>query len=319
MNQVLTNDELGALLDSKKVEEGRSTKKERETSIWPFKLGKVKEEEARSYPCLEEALTEMSYEIGAVMAQYSGREVSCQFMEIETFKVTEVAERSPNWAMAARLGLEGRKEPGFIAIDKKFFYCIFEARMGGDGSGEPGPEKQLTPIEEKAANEIAEPISAAHSAIWKKLLNVKITSAGVEQSPRWGVGVDEDLEIARARFRLNMANIEGDLSIFLPRALLDGLPHRQKKKKEDPKKIEKPASPKMFENLADVSVTVSADFGSAEITVRKLLELKAGDTLMLASGKDQKIEISAEGRVLFNGQCGVSNHKKAVKIIGLPK
>jgi len=73
----------------------------------------------------------------------------------------------------------------------------------------------------------------------------------------------------------------------------------------------------ILDRLQEMSVSVTAQLGSAMLAFEELMSLQVNDILLLDKGIDEPIELIAEGRTLFHGQAAKSAGKYAVVITEL--
>lgn len=69
-----------------------------------------------------------------------------------------------------------------------------------------------------------------------------------------------------------------------------------------------------LEFLGDVSLPVSVELGSAEITIRRLLALQPGSILELQSTEGEPLAIKAGNRIIARGEVVTLNDHYAVRL-----
>jgi flagellar motor switch protein FliM len=63
-------------------------------------------------------------------------------------------------------------------------------------------------------------------------------------------------------------------------------------------------------------VPVAIELGRSEVSVRELLELRAGDLLRLDTRFDEEIQVRVAGRLKFRARPGRRGRNRAVRITG---
>jgi flagellar motor switch protein FliN len=69
-----------------------------------------------------------------------------------------------------------------------------------------------------------------------------------------------------------------------------------------------------LEFFGDVALTVSAEFGRAELTIRQLLNLRTGSVLELNKREGEGIDVKVNGNPVARGEVVVVNDKYGIRM-----
>jgi flagellar motor switch protein FliM len=66
--------------------------------------------------------------------------------------------------------------------------------------------------------------------------------------------------------------------------------------------------------IGGANVTVEANLGMAELTLREVLDLVSGDIIRLNSSGDDIVSLSVDGKERFKGEIGLRRFRKSIKV-----
>jgi flagellar motor switch protein FliM len=66
--------------------------------------------------------------------------------------------------------------------------------------------------------------------------------------------------------------------------------------------------------IGGAKVTIEANLGVAELTLREVLDLKGGDIIRLNANGDDIVSLSVDGKERFLGEIGLRRFRKSIKV-----
>jgi flagellar motor switch protein FliM len=66
--------------------------------------------------------------------------------------------------------------------------------------------------------------------------------------------------------------------------------------------------------IGGAGVTVEANLGTAELSLREVLDLKGGDIIRLSASADDIVGLSVDGKERFKGEIGLRRFRKSIRI-----
>lgn len=243
-------------------------------------------------------------------------EVRLQGVEQFSFGEFTLSLPTPCSSFIFEIGGTGHK--GVIDIGPEFGFYVIDRVFGGDGGAKP-PERALTPIERMAIRTIAERVAQLTEEIWQDHVPMELAVTSFESSP-------EILQVANREDSVLVANIEimaggqsGLMLICLPFAVLDKfftssgqqrlalLASSEAEREEARRKTESA--------VREMPVTLSVRLPRFELSLRDLLELKAGTIVPTGIPKDARLLVRTGDQVRFLGQAGRVAGNLAVRIV----
>ena len=118
-------------------------------------------------------------------------------------------------------------------------------------------------------------------------------------------------------FEVNIAGHSGTLSICIPFVVLEPV-GRQLSSRSWFSATRKSITPQLREsmqrNLLQVSLPIRALLGEAELTMREITDLRAGDIISLQRGVNENIDVFVDESVRLTGHPGLHRNNRAVQI-----
>ncbi len=66
-------------------------------------------------------------------------------------------------------------------------------------------------------------------------------------------------------------------------------------------------------------MTVTAEVGTADLTIGEVSDLSVGDVIILNKSADEDLDLKVEGRPIFHGQAGLSMGNVAIQVTSIVK
>jgi flagellar motor switch protein FliM len=150
--------------------------------------------------------------------------------------------------------------------------------------------------------------------------NQSIHFVRIETNPQFvGIVPPTDIVIATT-FSVELENSSGNLSIVIPFSTLE--PIRQKLIsgfQQETIETDNYWVNMMVRHLEETGLNVNVELGHSNITMRQLLELKAGDTIPLSTDATAELEVQVEGVTRFRGLYGSSRGSRAIQVTEVVK
>ncbi|MEX0648311.1 MAG: FliM/FliN family flagellar motor switch protein [Balneolaceae bacterium] len=215
------------------------------------------------------------------------------------FNVEELGD----WAML-------QMEPEFC------IYCV--ERQSGGVIEKPSEKRDLTRIEEKIMGRMVDKILQELSHIWSPYISFTIKHYVYESKPENIRTISAHAPGIVLYFDIRFNNYEVPFSICYPYTYLketllgdDSVNFDSQLRQEKLSSTEQ----KQFEDdMKFVDVDLQVQLGSASMPLHKLIQLEAGDQLLLNQHIKEPLKISVNNTLKMNGYPGTKNGKKAVKI-----
>ena len=174
-------------------------------------------------------------------------------------------------------------------------------------------KRELTQIERLVLKRILALFTKAMEDTWAPLLPITPEVMRFENDPRLAVIAPPNEVAILSSFELS-GSIEGTMQLGIPYSTVEPV----KKQLSQPPRAATSSDARfnlaMKRELNEVPIEAVAELGQAEISLQKLLKLKAGDVLKLNTDERSELPLTVEGRTKFYGTPKVINSSMGIEI-----
>ncbi|MCJ7839648.1 flagellar motor switch protein FliM [Lederbergia sp. NSJ-179] len=210
--------------------------------------------------------------------------------------------------------LDGRM---IMEIHPVIAYSMVDRVLGGKGDG-LNKIDNLTEIEMKLMTNLFERSLDQLQEAWSSIAEVEPILTDIEVNPQFLQVVSPNETVVVISMNANVGETSGMINICIPHVLLEPIIPKLSAHywMASEKKGSKPEEILLLQQKVKESVvTVSAELGSAMITIEDFLSLGQGDVIELNNRIDDPLLLKTGGRAKFIGQPGKRNKKIAVQIL----
>jgi flagellar motor switch protein FliM len=206
---------------------------------------------------------------------------------------------------------------GLLTVDSNLIYSIVDVLLGGRrGTAAMRIEgRPYTTIERVLVQRMVEVVLADAKAAFEPLTPVHFVLDRLETNPRFAAIARPANAAILVKLRIDMEDRGGRIELLLPYATLEPI----RKMLLQQFMGEKFGRDNIWEShlateLWTTQMEVRAVIDEQQISLRRVLDLKVGDTLMLNATTDSLVEVKAGAISLTHGSMGRRNHQIAVRI-----
>ena len=251
---------------------------------------------------------------------------TCQ-MEIIQIEEEEYREFNNALSDSVLVGVVDLRSAEYDAEEKQILvemarpvsFSIMDHLLGGSGEGYI-VERNYTDIEMSLLEYVFRQIATLLKSAWGNYLEIDHSLNMIETNSRLLQMIQPDESVAIVVVEVSLKHLKGNMNICLPASSLEGIFKAfATKYSRTPKKgdVELEAQRKDFimRNLKNSPLTVSAMLGQTSVSLQDMLNLQAGDVIMLNTKADEPaVTLQVEGVPWFTGNLGSRQKKYAVKI-----
>jgi len=212
--------------------------------------------------------------------------------------------------------LEGRC---LVDFNPTLAFLFIDRMFGGNGRILES-ERELTGIERTVLSKIARNVFKEMEKIWASVIELDIRQQSFETNPQFVQIVPPGETVIVIGFQVKMMGNSGLLTICYPYVTLEpimkdliGNTWVEQSKRGD---IEESRTLNL-DNIKDVKTGLTAQLGTAELTVKDFLDLKIGDVIQLDQRTGTPLQVYIRGRKKFFAQPGIVGRKMGMKITGV--
>lgn len=314
-DKVLSQDEVDALTNA--VEEGDvSTDEVSEDGEYRVHDFNTQERIVRTqYPVLSRIHERFAKKLSANMYSLISRETE---INNEDIVVTKFGEFVAGLAMPSSINIvrfHPLRGKAFVIMNDDLVFALVENYFGGDCRYKSTiEEREFTLTEQRITQLIIDMVYSNLCEAWTPIMKLEIETIGYEMNPQLlNVASADDLMV-KCAFNLKFEEIEGQLTILIPYTMLEPIREQldlgasRTDDEIDPNWVRS-----LQDEVLDASVELSSTLTETMITLRNVLNLKAGDVIPVEM--PEIITLKIEDIPSYHAKYGLSSDKCALKII----
>ena len=203
-----------------------------------------------------------------------------------------------------------------LILDPNLVFSFVDIFLGGTGRTNFCVEgRHFTPIETKLIRKVVNIIFVELERAWNMVHPLSVQYVRSEVNPQFASIVDPTELVLTISFDLEVEQISGFITLCIPYFSLEPIKgklysgYQAEHRELDPNWIAG-----LAEGLTFAEVEVVVEFAKTAVTSQKLLELKAGDILLLGKEISEPLTARIQGVPKFLGRAGVYGSSKAFQI-----
>jgi flagellar motor switch protein FliM len=250
------------------------------------------------------------------LTRFMGADVDVRMEGSEELAFGLLAESIPEHTYTVLLDLAPLQDRGLLLLDSRLCLAFVDRILGGRSKTPPAPGP-LTPIDQAAVEGVIEMILRCFREGWKDFCPVKMAAvdrrAAFDQVPFVTAG--EPVLTAALLLKGDLG--EGRIQLCVPVGSLKAMVGGDSARIAVRPGPEKAATIRAALNLTleQASLPITITVGTADVPLRNLVKLAAGDIVRLDQPADGPVLLSIGGRPAFLARMGLRGRAKAVQIV----
>lgn len=318
MSEFLSQEEIDSLLQAARQEaQGAESRMRQDIVSYDFRRpNRISKNQLRTIQNIHETFAEtLSYYFVSKLQTIATINVTSVDQLFYSEYILSVA--NPNCLYV--FDIEGSDSAGVLEISPPLALTLIERLLGGMAE-QPRKPRSLTPIEQAVLRGIVEHILADLSSAWRSVTDCTFKYNRFESEPDFVqiapaseivLVVSFDVSIGLNAFLMNICFPTFALEEIIARLGTEAVATRYAARRRD---RENEAQRALQQLLSVIELTVTTELGKASISVRELLNLKAGDVLKLDTRITDELVVLLDGKPRFAARPGKVDNKKAVRI-----
>lgn len=320
MNEVLSQDEIDQLLTAIstgeiETETVSQTQEQRKIKIYDFKRpDKFSKEQIRTVSIMHETFARLT--TTALSAQLRSL-VNVHVASVDQLTYEEFIRSIPNPTTLGIINMDPLKGSAVMEIDPAITFSIIDRLFGGKGEGSK-VNRDLSDIEQSVMENIIVRILGNLREAWSQVIDLRPRLGQIETNPQFAQIVPPTEMVVLVTLETKVGEVEGMMNFCIPYLTIEPI-------------ISKLSAQYMYssvrsggttenlnilkERLSMIGITVSAEIGNMDLTVRDVLSLKLGDVIRLPDVRiGDPMILKIGNRDKFMCRPGVVGNKLAVQI-----
>ena len=201
-----------------------------------------------------------------------------------------------------------------LVMDPKVVFRIVDNYFGGGGRFQPKIEgRDFAPTELRIISLIMNKVFADLAQAWKPIINVNVELVNSEVNPQFAHIVNPTEAVVVSTFLVEVEGQGGEFHITMPYSMLEPIRNKLDSNFQgETDEFDARWSCALRDEIEQSSVELNCRIAQTELTLRKIMELKAGDEIPLEF--PDLATICVEGIPVLRGRFGALKGTNAVKI-----
>jgi len=204
-----------------------------------------------------------------------------------------------------------------LVVDPRVIYLLIDNFFGGKAQTHVKIEgRDFTPIEHRLIRKIVNLCLQDIEKAWKPVHPVNVQYSRTEINPQFASIVTPTEVVIVIAFDIEVDSSPGKLHVCIPYPCIEPIKEKlQAGYQSDNFEVDQKWMDRFKQQLSECSLNITVELGGAMIKIKDILNLSAGDILILDKLSDENIVAKIEGTPKFSGRPGVSRGNLAFQII----
>ena len=214
------------------------------------------------------------------------------------------------------LRLDPLRGAAVMVIESKLLYALVDSFFGGSDVPYTKIEgKDFTQIEIKMARRVVLSAIDDLEKAWEPVYPLKIGYSRTEINPQFVAVVPPSDVVIATTFDVELEKVSGTIKIVIPYATLEPIKSKLSVGfQSEQLEVDFIWINRIKEQIMQTMVNLSVQLGEADVSVRDLMDLQAGDIIQLSTDATVPLDVLVEGVAKFKGLPGLLKGNRAIKI-----
>ena len=242
--------------------------------------------------------------------------VEVNAVSTDTVKFGEFLRSLPSPSSLHIFRMEPLRGHGLMIIESKLVSAIVDTFFGGSTSKEMViADRDFSGIEIRMTKNVVSAALEDLEKAWKPVHEVNTTYVRSEVNPQFAAIVPPTDIVLVIVFEIDLEFTSGSVTISIPYAAIEPImPKLKATFQSEEQEVDRVWVNRVRQEMLNTEVEVVAELGTTDITPERLVQLKAGDTIMLGNDVTDPLVVKVEGMPKVKGFPGVSRGLKAIQV-----
>ena len=233
-----------------------------------------------------------------------------------SYKFDDFLQTLPSPVCMGIFKIEPLKGAALISFDSTLVLSLVDGLLGGTGSAKvPIANRMFTSIEVRLMEKIVGDALQDLEKAWAPLYATHMSLLRMEMNPRLVNIVPPEYQIVTMSLKIQIDDVSGNMMFAVPFMTIDPIRDKLTTGMQfDLMAIDPQWSFRLSSEMMEAPMEATVEMGNASITLRELLDLAPGDTIMLDQACSSEMVVKIEGVPKYFGIPGVKHGNKAIQI-----
>jgi len=235
---------------------------------------------------------------------------------VSVTKFNEFMRKIPVPSSLVILKMEPLRGNALLVLDARLIFILLDYFLGGRAQTHVKPEgRDFTPIEQKFIQKLLDMIISDLQKAWDPVYQTRMSVVRSEINPQFVMIVSPTEVTVAITYKVEIEDAKFDLFFCLPYPTIE--PIREKLYggfQSDQLEVDRSWGDRFRSQLDGCGIDMTAELGTAHLTLQEIGQLSAGDIILLDKGINEELVLRVEDRPKFYGQPGISQGNTAFQI-----
>ncbi|MEK7809502.1 MAG: flagellar motor switch protein FliM [Chloroflexota bacterium] len=240
-----------------------------------------------------------------------------RLIHIEQGRYDDLAQGIPGNTLYNILAFDPLPGRALLIFNPEVTWVILERLLGGSGRT-PSASRPLTDIGQALIRGAVEFMLNDVKASWGKVANIEPRLEDATVNNLWVTMLMRNARVVLITFELLIQGVTGTMSIYIPLTMLKpiaaALTPTAWMAGHEEKHVDEIAQRDLEDAIAETSVPLSVELGSAKLTMAQLAQLSVGDVLLLGTSFQRDLLMSVGDKPRYKVTPGTHHSHLAVRI-----
>jgi flagellar motor switch protein FliM len=321
MTEVLSQDEIDQLLTAISAgevepQEVAQAPDQKKIKIYDFKRpDKFSKDQIRTVSIMHETFARLT--TTSLSAQLRSL-VHVHVASVDQLTYEEFIRSIPNPTTLAVINMDPLRGSAILEIDPAVTFSIIDRLFGGQGEGAKF-QRDLTDIEQSVMEGIIVRILGNMREAWSTVIDLRPRLGQIETNPQFAQIVPPTEMVVLVTLETKVGEVEGMMNFCIPYLTIEPIISKLSAQYWY-SSVRRGATTEnlniLKERISNIQVTVVAEIGNMQLTVRDVLSLRPGDVVRLPNVRaGDPMYVTIGNKKKFMCRPGVVGNKLAVQVI----
>ena len=324
MEQLLSQDEINALLNSIASEDDEPAKAEPEAvaaalqkgSALLFDFTKYTKGRKERLPALEFIADRLSKSLRSSLTLFLEREVE---INVTPTHYTEYGEFIKTLPLPTNMNIvttDNLKGFFMVIFDAKLIFCVLETVFGSSTITVPKIEgREFTKIEFNIIKKLVDLVSVEMEKAWEPVYEIRCRYSRSEINPNYVTMVSPEETVVVLEFSVEIADVVSWMKICVPYGILETI---RGYLVSTPSREDMGMRAKWFQSLQksvnEVPLELRAVLGKKKLSLQEFLQIKKDTVILTDTVVNEPIDVTIMNAKKVKGKMGVFRGNKAIRV-----
>lgn len=233
----------------------------------------------------------------------------------KSYKFDDFLQTLPSPVCMALFKMEPLKGVALLAMDSALSYALVDSVLGGTSRNAINLNRLFTTLELRLIEKVSADIMADLEKAWAPLYPVKMNLMRMEMNPRLVTIVPPEYQVVTMTLKMQIEETVGSMVFTVPFMTIEPLRDKLREGMQfDLMAIDPQWSNRLSDEILEAPMEMTVELGNSNISLRELLDLTVGDTIMLDKPCTSELSIKVEGVPKYYGIPGLRHGNKAIQL-----